>query len=189
MNDEVSKLGQSDEDEPIEGKIVPDYAGPGFNAWDYIDATVRDMYRQGSYHFIVDEDGVHDGDAIMAPGGWCVPKEQHYDTGNTYRTGRMYVAPVDDPTDWTEVGSAGVTFERGPSFTEGWWDEVAGFDPGALRKATVTTTFEDVSNETFRLLSGYDKNVLIAANKLGTKPPVPPVDPAHVRWPKEEPDG
>ena len=191
MNDELSKLGHPDEDEPIEGRIVPPYQGPYMSddIWKFLRHDLNQ--NRASYHFIVDEDGVHDGDTIMAPGGWCVPKDQHYDTGNAYKTGRMYVAPVEDPTDWTEIGDAGVSYEygfdpgaRGPNVGVSYWDEVL---YGAWdAPVTVETEFslDDVSDETFRLLFGQDKNVLIAAAKMYEKNTAPPVDPEHVKWPK-----
>jgi len=192
MNDEVSKLGQSDDDdEVIEGRVVPSYQGPFDwavyleqlrNSWteNYLRSQAeRDEYK-GSYHYFADADGIHNGETLIAPGGWSVPKEQHYDTGNVYKAGKVYVST--DGTDWEPIGTAGgVTYERGPSFTEGWWDEARNLK---MEPVSIDFAWDDVSNETFRLLTGHDKNVVAAALNFARPIPVPPVDPDKVKWPE-----
>lgn len=105
-----------------------------------------------------------------------------------YRASRAYVAT--DGT-WQDIGTAGsFTYEYshdpagGFSTANGWWDEIQHF----TTPITVETTFENVNPEMFKLLTGYDYEVLRLVQNTpwegsDATPPIPPVDISKVRWP------
>lgn len=145
---EVSKLGQPEE-EPIEGRIVGDYEGPGFNYWDIINEQVRQMFYRGSYHSFVD------GDTIIAPGGWSVPKEQEYEY------------------DY---------FERSPDFEHQWAAFDLTTKSVTTEFPEVSNELFSIMTEIPRIdldLIG----VHVALGQANEDISAPPVDPDKVKWP------
>lgn len=74
--------------------------------------------------------------------------------------------------------SGGWSTPKGQHYDLGWLDEAYGMEP--VQSVSVEFTWDEVSDEAFRLMTGWDKNVLHATRHMDE---VPGVDIGRVKWP------